>query len=329
MARQSAILLLVAFRPGRWFRPFFAAPLIFSIASATLAQTASESSGSMGMLYQNNTQVIFENPDRVRPVAFAPTAVANGLTYLENEAAAMSKPDPFTVSPDNYDAVNALAKAMNTTANTVFNPEPPPRYLISGGTTIAGMATGLENYLGEEGANPAPSVFITGQYSPNTPKSWLGNDIDTIGFANTTPTASYLAQALEADDALEIGVQFGNFGGNSALNFNPTGGHELTVWDIDFNPDTGTGTIGFIDPDDRADDDQTGKLTLSDGYLYISYQLYSGQTVFGRIMDDMVESVSTPFAAPDGGMTSCLLAGGLIVLGAMRRRDRRRGGGVR
>jgi hypothetical protein len=296
-----------------------AALMVLSSASSSSAQSGSESIGTFSFLGQNNTEVMYENTANVRPFACVPTAVANGLYYLEHNAAMEGQPDPFTVSPGNYTAVNVLAQAMNTTSTYYYNPNPPHQLLPTGGTTIAGAGLGLINYLSPGGKNPAPRVSVTGQYSPDTPGSWIGPgsgvEAFTENFAKTTPTAAYLAEALNENDGVEIGIQFGNFGGNSALTFNPTGGHEVTLYDIDFNAATERGSIEFIDPFGTSAYTVDGTLTLTDGFLYVKYQTQKGQTVFGRILDDMVESVN----APDGGMTSCLLGGGLAGLGALRR----------
>jgi hypothetical protein len=204
---------------------------------------------------------------------------------------------------------------MKTTSDVAFNPNPPPRYTGTGGTTIVGTATGLIDYLSPTGANPAPTVVVTGQLSPSTPLSWIGDGIATIDFAQTSPTAAYLAQVLNANDGVEVGIQYGTFGGPSGITFNPTGGHEMTLQSIDFNAASGTGTIGFIDPDGTVAYALDGTVSLDDGFLYVTYKLDNGQTVFGRILDDTVESISIP----DSAMTSSLLGMSLLGLCVFRR----------
>jgi hypothetical protein len=295
----------------------FGSIILFSAPIAS-AQSGSEPIGTFSFLGQKNTEVTYENPLNVGPVACVPTAVANGLYYLEHNAAMEDKPDPFTADPGTYLAVNQLAQVMGTTHSVFNNPNPPPPRITSGGTTIVGSALGLMKYLSPQGQNPAPTISVTGQYSAAA-DSWLGDGFGEPSFANnftkTTPTAGYLAAALNDNDGVEIGIQFGNFGGNSALNFNPTGGHEMTLYGIDFNPKTEKGTIDFLDPFGTSAYTAEGKLTLTDGFLYVQYDTEGGQTVFGRIVDDMVEKVNVP----DRASTSCLLAGSLMILGAVGR----------
>jgi hypothetical protein len=297
--------------------------LVLSTAFTANAQSGSEDIGAFGFLGQLNKGVTYENNVAVGPVACVPTAVANGLFYLQHYAAMQDKPDPFTVTPDDYGAVNDLAAVMGTSYKVYFNPDPPPRYVMSGGTTIVDSALGLMKYLSPKGQNPAPTVSVTGQYMPNPPQGWLGDGSGAKSFADnfaqTIPTATYLANALNANDGVEIGIQFGNFGGTSALDFNPTGGHEVTLYDIDLNPKTERGTIDFIDPFGDSAFTVEGNLTLTDGFLYVQFKDKRGDSVFGRIVDDMVESVGPAAQVPDGAVTFCLLGGCVTGLGALRR----------
>ena len=296
----------------RFLSKFLFTSLLFTVS--VKAQSGSEDIGAFDFLGQLNKAVTYENNLDVGPVACVPTAVANGLYYLQHYAAMQGQPDPFTVSPGDYTAVNQLAQAMGTSYMVFINPNPPPPKVNSGGTDIAPSALGLMTYLSAKGQNPAPTVSVKGQYSPDCPLSWIGTGFGEKGFtqnfSKTTPTAAYIAAALNANDAVEIGVQFGNFGGNSALQFNPNGGHEMTVYDIDFNAKTEKGTIDFIDPFGTSAYTAQGALTLNDGTLYLQYTTQNGDKVFGRILDDVVESV------PDHALTCYMLGGSLLVLGA-------------
>ena len=87
----------------------------------------------------------------------------------------------------------------------------------------------------------------------------------------------------------------------------------MTLQSIDFDAASGTGTIGFIDPDGPEAYALDGTVSLDDGFLYVSYQLENGRKVFGRILDDTVESI-----VPDSAMTSSLLGMSLLGLCVFR-----------
>jgi hypothetical protein len=292
------------------------------------AQSAEENIGTFSFLGQLNKAVTYENNVAVGPVACVPTAVANGLYFLQHNAAMEGQPDPFKEDAGTYDAVNTLAALMGTSYRVFINPDPPPRYSMSGGTPIVSSALGLMKYMSATGQNPAPTISVTGQYS-KAAEVWLGTGFGepafVDNFSKATPTAAYLANALNANSAVEIGIQFGNYGGISAVDFNPTGGHEMTLYGIDFNPMTDKGTIDFLDPFAENAFTVQGKLSLSGGYLDVQYDSPDGKTIYGRIVDDMVEKINANGNGngggnvPDGGATSCLLAGTLLGVAGLRR----------
>jgi hypothetical protein len=293
--------------------------------SAAKAQSGEEPIGTFSFLGQLNPDVIYENNLKVGPVACVPTAVVNGLYYLEHNAAMEGKPDPFSMDVGTYTAVNTLAQLMGTSYRVFNNPNPPPPRIESGGTAIVSSALGLMKYLGPKGQNPAPTISVSGQYAAAA-DSWLGDGFGAPAFkdnfSKTTPTAAYLAAALNANDGVEIGVQFGNYGGVSAIDFNPTGGHEMTLYGIDFNAMTGKGTIDFLDPFATDAFTVQGKITLSDGYLDIQYSPRKGQTIYGRIVDDMVEKINANGNGggnvPDGAGTAVLLTSSFMLLVGLR-----------
>jgi len=227
--------------------------------------------------------------------ACVPTATANGLTYLENYMNfSLDQPSPFTTTPNTYGQVNNLITAMGTTAN---------------GTTTANQFNGLLNYLSPGGANPAPTVRVTGQYSAATPAGWGPPAAPTPQFMQTTPTAAYLASVLNANDGVEIGVQWGTIQNGSFSPYN--GGHELTLEAINMQ----AGTITFMDPwgtsPNGKDAGSTANsvqasLQLLNGFLVLTYpQNYVGPDLntengaavgdlngqVARILDDTVEYV--------------------------------------
>lgn len=134
--------------------------------------------------------------------ACCPTATANGLAYLEQYASTIPIPDPFTVSPDNYATVNNFISMMGTTVD---------------GTTDPNQLKALQTYLGTN----APSVSVSQQ---------TGNG----------PTGTTLANALNANKAVELGVTWGD--GTTFTN----GGHELTL--VSMSLTGGSGTMTVLDP---------------------------------------------------------------------------------
>jgi hypothetical protein len=211
---------------------FFGA-LGFSFAGMLArAQTGSETLSYFGTIGQGNAAIVAANGQDVADNACVPTATANGLTYLENYYNfALDEPSPFSTSPNTTTQVNNLITAMQTTRD---------------GTQTDNEFNGLVSYLSPTGANPSPSVKVTGQYSPLTPGGWLAGTGFPAGVANVNPTVSYLANALNANDGVELGIQWGSTSGGT---FTPSrGGHEVTLQSISFNPTSDTGSITFIDP---------------------------------------------------------------------------------
>jgi hypothetical protein len=101
---------------------------------------------------------------------------------------------------------------------------------MKGGTPVAGMIAGLKSYLSPTGANPAPSVSV-----------------QSAIWSKTTPAqdAGSLAGLLKADDGIELLIQWGRF---TDAGFTDAGGHAVTLDAINYNPTTGVGTVGFVDP---------------------------------------------------------------------------------
>ncbi|MDE3100194.1 MAG: PEP-CTERM sorting domain-containing protein [Verrucomicrobiota bacterium] len=140
-----------------------------------------------------------------------PTSTANGLSFLEQYAIQiLGIPDPFTVTPNNVAAINALQTAQQVTAN---------------GTSAANSFSGLNSYLSPTGANPAPSV-TTAQ--------------------NFDPTAALLGNQLSANNAVQLGVLWGNIAGGAFTAANGGGGHFVSLTAMNLN--AGAGTMTILDP---------------------------------------------------------------------------------
>jgi hypothetical protein len=286
----------------------FIAPL----ASIASAQSGSENYGIVPtLLGQGNAAV---NGSQLRKNnSCAPTAVANGLSFLEAYQLSIGKPDPFTISPNSYtNAVNPLQTGMATGDS---------------GTPMNTLWSGLVNYLTV--TNPAPSVSLAGQDDKATLNALVWGT--QAGAVNAIPDATYLANALNAHDGVELTIEWGSYSGNV---FTASGGgHEVTLDSIN----AGAGTIGFVDPWGPAVGanagssglDMTATWSLTNGYIYITYPISitggpqdnntDGTTLVGangetgRIIADTVEIVPEPGTALFG------LAVAAVCLSARRR----------
>jgi len=304
--------------------------LLVCAASKTSAQTASENYANVDdWLCQGNPAVT--GPQALRNDACVPTSSANGLSYLEAYQLLISNPDPFTTSPDSYtDGVNPLITAMGTVAGS--------------GTTTSGQMNGLQSYLSPAGANPAPKVWLAGQVSPFEVAAPAGSGLNGfyggginagIAMHNNNPTAQYLADKLDDNDGVELGIAWGSV---SDGRFRANGGHEVAVDSINMNG--GTGTIGILDPWGAGVGANAGTgnavqellsvstvtITGYGSFLEVTYPLtyvgpddfgttaFAGNGQVGVIMDDAIEGV------PDGGTTVLLLGSAMTALGALRRR---------
>jgi hypothetical protein len=233
-----------------------------AIVPAAQAQVnGSENDALYGMLGQLNNAVVTGNGNQGQAVAnmacFA-TSVANGLSFLESYQTSISQPDPFTSSASTYATVNNLITAMNITAN---------------GTGVYSSANGLVNYLSPTGGNPAPSVVVSGQIGNATPAAFKDGSLNAgVNLVTATPTASFLATALNANKAVEITLEWGTLNGTT---FTRTrAGHEVALTSITLNQAGTSGTISYVDPGQAGSTSGTlmdATLTLgSDGYLDVT-----------------------------------------------------------
>ncbi len=307
--------------------PRFVASLLFALIAPKVvqAQAASETLTWFGQLGQGNAAVMraaAPSQQDIRNNACVPTSVANGLTFLQNYANfGLDEPSPFTTSPNTYAQVNNLIVAMDTDAD---------------GTAYSDKYNGLQSYLSPAGANPAPRVNIFGQASPAT-KGGVPVVNAGIDLAGVNPSVDFLVSALDHNDAVELGLQWGSY--NSDNVFTSKGGHSVTLDSISYNASTNFGTLGIIDPwgsnaivgnAAASAGDYSVNFTIENGFIYITLPLTvadgipnqdiglgteagivlaSGQTA--RVLNDVVESI------PDGGPTVLLLGASLLVLAAL------------
>jgi hypothetical protein len=291
-----------------------------SIASVCRAQVSgSEDASLYGQLGQLNNAVVAGNNNQGQAIAnwscFAASA-ANGLIFLEKYQQNINQPDPFDSSPNTYATINTLIPLMGITAK---------------GTAITPAFNGLVSYLSPTGANPSPTVSVTGQYGTVTPAGFLGG-VPGASIANATPTAAFLAGALNANKAVELTFQWGTLNGNVFTV--GSAGHEVALTALSLAANN-TGTITYMDPGQPGSTTGTlmdANLILgSDGYLDISgakvhssgigagndpdnnttddstFDIGAGFGA-GRIVADMIEAV------PEPASSTIIIAAALIGL---------------
>ena len=315
-----------------WFQSSMVLCALSIIPAVARAQVGSETILYFGSIGQGaatvtNTNaaymgVYLPNSVPVGPNACVPTSVIGGLTYLEHYQNVTNDTDPFTVSPNSAAQLNNLATSMSTWNTT--NTTGPNQWTNVGGTSVPSAFNGLQSYLSATGNNPAPQVQISGQVSPANPAGFVaispvnqtaGTYNAGMNIANVTPTATFMANALNANDGVEFGLQWGTYSGTT---FTPSGGgHFLTLQAI--NIVSGTGTISFFDPwgvnanpPSTTNGFVSATVTTVSGFLYVTYPITwtggdldtsnnaspsemmgaNGQT--GRILSVMVESTPEP-----------------------------------
>jgi hypothetical protein len=227
----------------------------------------------------------------VQNMSCVPTATADALSYLAAYQEVTYDTTPFTVTPNTYTAVNALQTDMGTTSK---------------GTSTTGQANGLNTYLTTD--NPAPTVTISGQVSQletsgTIPGYGSGNFAAGITMQTANPTATFLANALNANDAVEVGILWGTVSGTD---FYPSGGeHELALNQINMS----AGTIGFVDPGGTSGIQQNGAVLATmniagwGSFLYLTYPLLvSGPDYL--VPDDLNLQNSQDLVDPDPNATA-------------------------
>jgi hypothetical protein len=289
------------------------------LVSTVQAQTGSENQNSFGQLCQLNSGVTAFNN-----TACGPTAVANGLIYLNTVAGGGLFSN---YNPNSYTTVNDLATAMGTGAGGT-----------SYGTSNPSLVSGLYNYIGSTGLNPAPNVSIVGgQYIVGTGASIPGTIAGN--FSKVVPTAQTMADWLNANDAVEFMIQWGTYGGIGGTNWTASGNqHFATLTSLSLT--AGDGTLNFWDPWGSGTNGasataqfQTATVQTIGGYLYLtgistndptatlsessgdSGDAVSGET--GRIVANLAEAV-----VPEPTSFAILTLSAIAGLAAKRLRRR-------
>ena len=218
---------------------------------------------SYGWLDQYSMNAYF--PDFIGNEACVPTSSTNGLTYLQNVVPAVFGSQLSGSSYSDWIQTDAtLINIMGTKGNNIGTYDEPFVY-------------GLQYYINV--AKNFPEVQFTGLFPAD---DWFPSG----GYPQPSfvqighPTPQSLTQALGAGSALLIGISYTSGGG----------GHELLVNGLDWDPDTNSGIIYFVDPLDPSQNytptspyvlgpvkQTTGVVTLDDsGKLILVYDQYSG-----------------------------------------------------
>jgi hypothetical protein len=219
---------------------FLLAVLVLS-APLVRAQSVNgnEDPTNYGSLSQNNSGITYSNNLNVQPVACMPTSFANALAYLNG----VNGNNVFTFNPGTYTTLNNLANYMGTSYTSTTT---PMGTTYSGGTSYLGGVQGFQAYSAATGTNPAKMpVTIGGQYATSV---YSGNALGAT-FTNVDPTASYLANALNSKDAVELWIDWGDLNGTD---FTATGGaHIVDLFQL--NLSNGSGTAEIVDPQSFTD----------------------------------------------------------------------------
>jgi len=288
-------------------RPCFVSLITALLSCAAFNLHAQAFSGSENYsvvttpLGQGNNAIVTANTQAVANNACVPTATANGLSYLYQQ-----NPGAFSANPNSYATVNTLIGNMGTTAS---------------GTTTIGQMNGMQIYLNAV----APSVAISGQVAPaevnNLPGYWGAGSINAgINMQQVNPSAQFLANALNANSAVEMGILWGTLSGGV---FTYTGGHEVTLTALNMN--NGSGTMNILDPWGTTSGGNAGSSAVPQSlsvstvsitgiagtFLDITYQTiisgYPGETTPPAGNFDVPSSENTGFATVTTSLTGIII----------------------
>ena len=287
------------------------------VALEARAQSGSELAniGSFGTMGQLNASVTsFSN------TACGPTAVTDGLIFLNNMAGNQFQTYNISSSTANgYKAVNDLETPMGTSASGT-----------SYGTKANNLVGGLANYISGGGANPAANVSIVGgQYILGSGAGIPGGPTGpNNNFAQVIPTATTLANWLNANYAINLLVQFGSYSG-ATWTQDPSGAqHYVDLTSIN----VGNNAITLLDPWGTSAVQESATLSTVGGYLYLNSLTAitpdngsagpdtgdsgeAGALTSARIMADLAETV-----VPEPSTLGLMGLGGILCILFRRRR---------
>lgn len=237
--------------------------------------------------------------------ACVPTSSTNALTYLQNAFPALYGTSLSGTTYADWKATDeAFITSMGTTAVN--------------GTDYDQFVYVLQNYITVEKA------FAFTQFASMFPaNNWSTEYPDPVFNTNGHPTASFLSDALAAQAAVLISIEYTN----------GAGGHELLVNGLDWDEDTNTGMLYFVDPLDPSQSyngsvvegaakQSSGTLVLgSGGQLRLTYNQYEGELPYDENnYEDVTATLYGALAVsiPEPGVYGLLALGGLAMVSARR-----------
>jgi hypothetical protein len=209
-----------------------------STLNATLI-TGNETAATFGNLNQNATDAQNNFLVDCHSGACSPVSVVNAWAYLQgafpniytgNKTLIGTSTNQIQTS-DLVNTANILGDDYMRSCDAC-NPNGP------GGTPIEDTMIGMQNYL-QDFSRGTTMLSMQDFYAWNVSAN-IQNRVPQPSYvaASTPPTAQFIANALNANDAVEAYLLYAN--GQRA--------HYVTISGIRFNTDTGTGTASFIDP---------------------------------------------------------------------------------
>lgn len=244
--------------------------------------------------------------------ACVPTSSTNALTYLQNAFPTLYG---TSLSGTTYADWQATDEAFITSMGTT----------PGNGTYYDQFVYVLQNYITVEKA------FAFTQFASMFPaNNWSTQYPDPVFNTNGHPTASFLSGALASQAAVLVSIEYTNGGG----------GHELLVNGLDWDEDTNTGMLYFVDPLDPSQNyngsvvegtakQSSGTLVLgSGGELRLTYNQYEGELPYDENnYEDVTATLYGALAVsiPEPGVYGLLALGGFVIAArrfCVRRQDR-------
>ncbi len=201
--------------------------------------TGNETAAPFGNLNQNATDAQNNFLVDCHSGACAPASVVNAWAYLQAAFPGIYTGNKTLIGT----ATNQIQTSdLVTTANILgdnymkscdaCNPNGP------GGTPIEDTMIGIQNYL--QDFSPGTTTLSMQDFYAWNVSANIQNRVAQPAYvtANTPPSAQFIANALNANDAVEAYLLYAN--GQRA--------HYVTISGINFNTNTNMGTATFIDP---------------------------------------------------------------------------------
>jgi len=261
--------------------------MTFSMLTAGLSSlnatmiAGNETAAPFGNLSQNATDAQNNYLVDCHSGACSPVSVVNAWAYLQAAFPGVYTGNKTLIST----ATNQIQTSdLVTTANILgddymkscdaCNPNGP------GGTPIEDTMIGMQNYI--QTYSPGTTLLSMQDFYAWNVSANIQNKVAQPAYvtANTPPTAQFIANALNANDAVEAYLLYAN--GKAA--------HYVTISGISFNTNTDLGSATFIDP-------LTGKSTqvnitgLSAGNLNTNYS--GGASIRAVYVEAAVPECST------------------------------------